>query len=176
MLLLACTTAVKKPKGDLPVDAPLRVGIKFRPRECSRKSGKGDLLSMHYTGSLRKSGTKFDSSLDRDSPFQFTLGGGQVIKGWDQGLLAMCVGERRRLTIPSGLVCRLRLRCARALEAACPRFPLTPHPEPVCAHTYSMHTFARAIGQGYGDAGSPPRIPSRATLVFDVELLAIASQ
>ena len=57
---------------------------------------------MHYTGTL-EDGTKFDSSLDRDSPFVFTLGQGQVIKGWDRGLVGMCVGEKRRLKIPPHL-------------------------------------------------------------------------
>ncbi len=46
---------------------------------------------------------EFDSSIPRGSPFDFTLGQGMVIKGWDQGLLGMCVGEKRRLTIPSAL-------------------------------------------------------------------------
>ena len=48
-------------------------------------------------------GTKFDSSLDRGDPFAFTLGAGQVIKGWDQGILGMCVGEKRKLRIPADL-------------------------------------------------------------------------
>ena len=62
----------------------------------------GNSLKVHYTGTL-EDGTKFDSSLDRGDPFVFTLGVGQVIKGWDQGLLGARVGEKRKLTIPSEL-------------------------------------------------------------------------
>ncbi len=62
----------------------------------------GDTVSVHYTGTL-ENGKKFDSSIDRGTPFIFTLGAEQVIKGWDQGLVGMKVGEKRRLTIPSKL-------------------------------------------------------------------------
>ncbi|KAL7945087.1 hypothetical protein V8C42DRAFT_69403 [Trichoderma barbatum] len=71
--------------------------------ECERKSQKGDQLSMHYRGTLAKTGEKFDASYDRNQPFNFKLGAGQVIKGWDQGLLDMCIGEKRTLTIPPEL-------------------------------------------------------------------------
>ena len=62
----------------------------------------GDTVSVHYTGTL-EDGTKFDSSLDRGTPFSFQLGAGRVIKGWDLGILEMKVGEKRKLTIPSDL-------------------------------------------------------------------------
>ncbi|MDI6734401.1 MAG: FKBP-type peptidyl-prolyl cis-trans isomerase [Patescibacteria group bacterium] len=62
----------------------------------------GNTVSVHYIGTL-ENGTKFDSSLDRGIPFSFTLGAGQVIKGWDIGVLGMKIGEKRKLTIPSNL-------------------------------------------------------------------------
>jgi FKBP-type peptidyl-prolyl cis-trans isomerase len=65
-------------------------------------SKNGDELTVHYTGTL-EDGTKFDSSVDRGTPFSFTLGAGQVIQGWEQGMLNMKVGEKRRLTIPYSL-------------------------------------------------------------------------
>lgn len=63
---------------------------------------KGALLKMHYEGFL-ENGTKFDSSLDRGTPFQFVIGSGRVIKGWDQGIMGMKVGGKRTLRIPSHL-------------------------------------------------------------------------
>eukprot|EP00095_Tigriopus_kingsejongensis_P010641 maker-scaffold841_size89765-snap-gene-0.14 protein:Tk10641 transcript:maker-scaffold841_size89765-snap-gene-0.14-mRNA-1 annotation:"hypothetical protein CAPTEDRAFT_149447" len=106
----------------------LQIGIKKRVENCSIKSRKGDTLKMHYTGSL-EDGTEFDSSIPRGEPLSFTLGSGQVIKGWDKGLLGMCEGEKRKLVIPSHL--------------------------------------------GYGDSGSPPKIPGGATLIFEVELIKV---
>eukprot|EP00093_Oithona_nana_P006897 06897.XXX_164075_166336_1 [CDS] Oithona nana genome sequencing. len=80
----------------------LQIGVKKRVENCDQRSRRGDVLSMHYTGKL-EDGTEFDSSIPRGEPLQFTLGSGQVIKGWDQGLLGMCVGEKRKLVIPPEL-------------------------------------------------------------------------
>eukprot|EP00941_MAST-03F_sp_MAST-3F-sp1_P005628 g5628.t1 len=90
----------------------------------------GNQVVAHYTGTLESDGSKFDSSRDRNSPFKFVIGQGQVIKGWDLGFATMKVGERANLIIKSDY--------------------------------------------GYGDNGSPPKIPGKATLVFDVELLSFA--
>ena len=62
----------------------------------------GKVVTAHYTGTLTN-GTKFDSSLDRGQPFRFILGAGQVIKGWERGILGMKVGGKRKLTIPPEL-------------------------------------------------------------------------
>jgi FKBP-type peptidyl-prolyl cis-trans isomerase FkpA len=62
----------------------------------------GQRVTVHYTGWLTN-GTKFDSSRDRNDPFQFALGGGQVIQGWDQGVAGMREGGQRRLIIPANL-------------------------------------------------------------------------
>jgi FKBP-type peptidyl-prolyl cis-trans isomerase FkpA len=66
------------------------------------EAGSGQRVTVHYTGWLTN-GTKFDSSKDRDDPFEFHLGQGQVIKGWDEGVAGMKVGGKRKLTIPPSL-------------------------------------------------------------------------
>jgi FKBP-type peptidyl-prolyl cis-trans isomerase FkpA len=91
-------------------------------------AASGQSVKVHYTGWLTN-GTKFDSSKDRNDPFVFPLGAGQVIKGWDEGVQGMKVGGKRKLTIPPGL--------------------------------------------GYGARGAGGVIPPNATLVFEVELLAV---
>jgi FKBP-type peptidyl-prolyl cis-trans isomerase len=88
----------------------------------------GDKVKVHYTGRLQKTNFTFDTSVGKQ-PFEFEVGKGAVIKGWDLGVVGMKIGGKRKLTIPSRL--------------------------------------------GYGDTGSPPKIPPKATLVFEVELLSV---
>ena len=80
----------------------LQIGVKHKPASCEVLAHKGDRVKVHYRGKLTD-GTVFDSSFERNNPIEFELGTGQVIKGWDQGLLGMCLGEKRKLKIPSKL-------------------------------------------------------------------------
>ncbi|KAJ1695168.1 hypothetical protein LUZ63_011866 [Rhynchospora breviuscula] len=92
-------SASAKKSGDVK---ELQIGVKYKPETCSIQAHKGDRIKVHYRGTLTD-GKVFDSSYERGDPIEFELGSGQVIKGWDQGLLGMCVGEKRKLKIPSKL-------------------------------------------------------------------------
>ncbi|KAI4329896.1 hypothetical protein MLD38_028229 [Melastoma candidum] len=99
LLLLLITVAIAKKSGDV---TELQIGVKFKPEKCEIQAHKGDRIKVHYRGKLTD-GTVFDSSFERGDPIEFELGSGQVIKGWDQGLLGTCVGEKRKLKIPAKL-------------------------------------------------------------------------
>ncbi len=79
-----------------------KIDVKILAEGNGVKAVKHAKVSVHYTGWL-KDGTKFDSSVDRGTPFEFTLGAGQVIRGWDQGVEGMKVGGKRELIIPPHL-------------------------------------------------------------------------
>lgn len=85
--------SIKTSSGLLIEDIKVGSGAEAKP---------GNIISAHYTGTL-VDGTKFDSSVDRGEPLSFTLGVGQVIKGWDEGIVGMKVGGKRKLIIPPEL-------------------------------------------------------------------------
>ncbi|KAK5119491.1 hypothetical protein LTR85_007591 [Meristemomyces frigidus] len=100
--LLVLLTTTLASAADSAAASDLNIDV-TTPVTCSRPSRKGDNIAVHYKGTLQSTGVEFDESYRRGAPFTFTLGAGQVIKGWDQGLLDMCPGERRTLTIPPKL-------------------------------------------------------------------------
>mmetsp|Transcript_20919 Transcript_20919/g.43432 ORF Transcript_20919/g.43432 Transcript_20919/m.43432 type:complete len:284 (-) Transcript_20919:106-957(-) len=81
--------------------APQVVVKTISPGDGKTYPSAGDQLTMHYTGTLASTGSKFDSSLDRGQPFSFQIGVGQVIQGWDEGVMKMSLGEKATLHIPS---------------------------------------------------------------------------
>jgi len=89
----------------LTIAVPEGLGIEILTPDitCTRKTQSGDTINVHYRGTLASDGTQFDASYDRGQPLSFVVGTGRVIKGWDEGLLDMCIGEKRKLTIPPEL-------------------------------------------------------------------------
>jgi len=103
------STSTKKSKSQTPPTSPppplekLQIGVKKRPENCALKSIIGDLVAVHYTGvTFEDTPVEFGSSIGKE-PTKFYLGYGEVISGWDRGLLGMCLGEIRKLVVPSDL-------------------------------------------------------------------------
>ena len=90
---------VEPPDGDIPFE----LGIDDLTIGDGDEATAGQKVTVHYVGVSFLTGEQFDASWDRGQPFEFKLGKGQVIPGWDQGVAGMKVGGRRRLTIPSAL-------------------------------------------------------------------------
>jgi len=97
LFVITCTTSADSSSLGSEVTSP-------PPENCDRKAQNGDILYMHYVGKLA-SGHQFDSSYTHTpaDPFGFKLGAGHVIAGWEEGVVGMCVGEKRKLTIPPSL-------------------------------------------------------------------------
>lgn len=138
LLLVACGKSDDKTVAEAPSAlsaAPSELQITSLATGDGAAATAGQTVTVHYSGWLfdataeNNLGKKFDSSVDRGRPYSFPLGSGRVIKGWDQGVEGMLIGEKRRLVIPPHL--------------------------------------------GYGARGAGNAIPGGATLVFDVELLAV---
>lgn len=115
MSAMVAAGTVSQPAWAAPNDHPTKVaaksyktlpgGLKYAILKPGKGAAakKGQQATVHYTGWLQSSGEKFDSSLDRGQPFTFPLGAGQVIKGWDQGVVGMKIGEKRQLVIPASM-------------------------------------------------------------------------
>jgi peptidylprolyl isomerase len=90
---------IEKPEGDVPFE----LGIEDITVGEGEEATKGRRVTVHYAGVAFSTGDEFDASWNRNDPFVFKLGAGQVIPGWDQGVQGMRVGGRRKLTIPSAM-------------------------------------------------------------------------
>ncbi|MFH8581163.1 FKBP-type peptidyl-prolyl cis-trans isomerase [Streptomyces zaomyceticus] len=96
--------SLTKPEIDFPIgDAPTDLLIEDIAVGDGPEAKPGAMVEVHYVGVTFSTGEEFDASWNRGQTFRFPLGGGRVIKGWDQGVEGMKVGGRRRLTIPSHL-------------------------------------------------------------------------
>jgi len=90
---------IEKPEGDIPFELATEDMVVGEGEEATA----GRRVRVHYVGVAFRTGEEFDASWNRGQPFEFRLGKGQVIPGWDQGVQGMRVGGRRKLTIPSAL-------------------------------------------------------------------------
>jgi peptidylprolyl isomerase len=90
---------IEQPEGDVPFE----LGIEDLVVGTGAEATAGRKVTVHYVGVSFTTGAEFDASWNRDQPFEFKLGKGQVIPGWDAGVQGMKVGGRRKLTIPSAM-------------------------------------------------------------------------
>jgi peptidylprolyl isomerase len=96
--------ALERPTIDKPVgDIPFELGVDDLVEGEGEEATTGSKVSVHYVGVAFSTGDEFDASWNRGEPFEFKLGAGQVIPGWDAGVEGMKVGGRRKLTIPSAM-------------------------------------------------------------------------
>lgn len=102
LLALAATTTATALSTTTKPDG-LRIELESGPVTCTRPTRTGDTLVVNYQGTLESTGEVFDESYSGGKPFTFKIGAGRVIQGWDEGLLDMCIGQTRKLTIPSDL-------------------------------------------------------------------------
>jgi len=106
--IVSIWAGAQAPARPSPVSGPgvtLEDGLKYWDLQVGtgKEAKAGRKIKVHYTGWLLEGGSKFDSSLDRGRPFEFTLGKGIVIRGWDEGVEGMKVGGKRQLRIPPSL-------------------------------------------------------------------------
>lgn len=92
-----------KPTVKFPGTAPTDLKITDLKEGTGEPAKAGDTITLHYVGVLSTDGTEFDNSYDRGQPFTFTIGSGQVIEGWDKGMVGVKVGGQRQLDIPAAL-------------------------------------------------------------------------
>jgi len=106
LLLVGLASCTKKEGEPAKAEPPKVTASGLKIEELVVGTGtspkQGETVSVHYTGWLTD-GTKFDSSRDRGTPFEFQIGVGRVIKGWDEGVMSMKVGGKRKLIIPAAL-------------------------------------------------------------------------
>ncbi|DAA78149.1 TPA_exp: Peptidyl-prolyl cis-trans isomerase [Trichophyton benhamiae CBS 112371] len=103
-ILTVLTAAITMSAATNPTTTPDGLVIEtIKAVQSDRRTVNGDQVKVHYRGTLQSNGQKFDASYDRGEPLGFILGSGMVIKGWEQGLLGMAIGEKRKLTIPPNL-------------------------------------------------------------------------
>lgn len=137
------TVAVAKPQVKLPSTVPTALVVTDLTEGTGPAAVNGDTVVVHYIGVRSADGKEFDNSYDKGTPFPVTLGVGQVIKGWDQGLVGVKKGGRRQLDIPSDLAYGDKpqgdvIQAGDALSFVIDVVTIIPKPDPASAPTVSI--------------------------------------